>query len=206
MLSNEIFIQMHPYYEFILGYTSMPSKDWEKIEQYLVKRTIAPNELILKEGQICRHVYFLESGFMRYFVWRDGIDVSKFFTSPPYCFTSQRSFNQQTPSKENIEALEESIIWEMNRTDAYHLFKIPSWVEFVRKLTQEVQFFTEEILEDLQNETAENRYRKMLEEGDILLEKVPLKHLASYLGIAPQSLSRIRKKLTINNLQSRSLT
>ena len=65
---------------------------------------------------------------------------------------------------------------------------------FTRKLVQEVQFYTEQILVEIQNDTAEQRYLKMIEEQSILLQKVPLKHLATYLGIAPQSLSRIRKK------------
>jgi hypothetical protein len=76
------------------------------------------------------------------------------------------------------------------------LYRLKSWTEFARKIIQEVQFFTEEILEALQTETAEQRYEKMLKNNPMLLQSLPLKHLASYLGIAPQSLSRIRKKMT----------
>jgi len=84
----------------------------------------------------------------------------------------------------------------MKREDAYKLLKIEAWSTFIREIIQEVQYNTETILEDLQNETAEERYSKMLEEKSVLLNRVSLKHLASYLGIAPQSLSRIRKKIT----------
>ena len=83
----------------------------------------------------------------------------------------------------------------MKAEDAEKLFKLNSWSTFIRKLVQEVQHFTEEILGEIQNRTAEERYQDLLESGHIYLQKVPLKHLASYLGIAPQSLSRIRKKL-----------
>jgi hypothetical protein len=72
---------------------------------------------------------------------------------------------------------------------------LPSWNLLARKVTQEVQFFTEQILEDLQNETAEARYRHLLENQPDLLQRIPLRFLASYLGIAPQSLSRIRQKI-----------
>ena len=186
---------MHPFRKFIHNYTFVSNTDWEKIESCLERKVFNTGDLILEEGKICRNIYFLESGFLRYFTWRDGNDVTKFFTKPPYCFTSQRSLNQQIPSNESIEALEESVVWIMTKEDADQLFEIKSWSIFVRKLVQEVQFFTQEILEDLQNKTAEDRYREMLINGDVLLEKVPLKHLASYLGIAPQSLSRIRKKI-----------
>ena len=83
----------------------------------------------------------------------------------------------------------------MTFEDTYRLLKITNWSNFIRELIQEVQSFTEEILEELQTETAEIRYRKMLESNNNLLQRVPLKHLASYLGIAPQSLSRIRKNI-----------
>lgn len=186
---------MHPFLQFIRQYTPMSNADWQQVNACLQKRTLNAGDCILEQGKICRHVWFLESGFMRYFILTRGNDVTKFFTNPPYCFTSQRSLNTQMPSTENIEALEESVIWQISSTDVNRLFELPSWAAFVRLLVQEVQFFTEEILIDLQNETAEARYLRLIEEGSPFLQKVPLKHLASYLGIAPQSLSRIRKKI-----------
>lgn len=175
----------------------MPEADWVQIERHLTKKTFEKGELILKEGEVCQHIYFLESGFLRYFVWKEGDDISKFFTSPPYCFTSQRSLTQKIPARESIEALEDSEVWMMKAEDADALLNLNSWSTFVRKLVQEVQHFTEEILEEIQNRTAEDRYKELLESQHEYLQKVPLKHLASYLGIAPQSLSRIRKKLLL---------
>ena len=73
--------------------------------------------------------------------------------------------------------------------------EVKSWNTFVRKLIQEVQYFTEKILEEIQTETAEKRYEKMLKNEPLPLQRIPLKYLASFFGIAPQSLSRIRKKI-----------
>jgi len=188
---------MHPFRQFIQNYTTLTPADWALIESCLSQKEYNPNDLILEEGKVCSKIYFLESGLLRYFTWNDGIDMTKFFTQPPYCFTSQRSYNLQIPSAESIEVLEKSIVWEIARIDAERLFKLASWSTFVRKLIQEVQFFTQEIMEALQSQTAEQRYRQMLHNNDPLLQKVPLKHLASYLGIAPQSLSRIRKKMLV---------
>lgn len=195
---------MHSFRSYILQYTSLPPRDWEVIATCLARKVYPKGSLLLEEGKICRKLYFLESGFMRYFVNRDGKEVSKYFTEPPYCFTSQRSLTNNMPAQESIEALEESIVWEMTREDAFRLLeKLPTWSTFIRKLIQEVQYYTEIILEELQNQTAEERYLRMIDEQDILLEKVPLKYLASYLGIAPQSLSRIRKRFY---QQQRNLT
>lgn len=160
------------------------------------KRVIPKKYNILEEGKICKSLFFLESGLLRYFVLKDGKEVTKFFTIAPYCFTSQASFNSRKPANESIQSIEESVIWETSFKQNEELLKLESWNSFARKITQEVQFFTEEILEDLQSETAENRYRKLLQNQPELLNRIPLKYLASFYGVAPQSLSRIRKKLT----------
>ena len=76
------------------------------------------------------------------------------------------------------------------------------WNTFIRKLIQEVQYYTETILQEVQTETAENRYKKMIEQQPELLQRLPLKYLASYFGIAPQSLSRIRKKILAEAFRS----
>lgn len=185
---------MHPFRAFIEKYQKLSEPEWEEIKSCLVLKTYPKNTLILESGKICSKLYFLEQGFLRYYLWKDGNDVTKFFTEAPYCFTSQRSFTNNIPAEENIVAITEAVLWEMNKTDAFQLLKYQNWSEFIRKLIQEVQFFTEQILEEIQNHTAEERYVKMLEENNPLLTKAALKDIDSYLGIAPQSLSRIRKK------------
>lgn len=185
---------MQAFKRFVKKYQAISDQDWAEIEQCFRLRKVLKNELILEEGKICRNLYFLESGLLRYFLLKDGVEVTKFFTIAPYCFTSQTSFNSKTPAKESIQAIEDSIIWETTFEENNKLLELKSWNLFARKLTQEVQFFTEEILEELQTETAENRYLKMLKTQGDLLQRIPLKYLASYFGIAPQSLSRIRKK------------
>ncbi len=181
---------------FIERYIDLPEKDWKQISACFEKRIIEKDEILLREGRICRHLYFVESGLLRYFFFKDGNDITKFFTIAPYCFTSQVSFNKEKPATENIQALEKSIIYQASLKQVNDLLELKSWTIFVRKLTQQVQFYTEEILQEIQTETAETRYLKMLKNNPQLLQRIPLKHLASYLGIAPQSLSRIRKKIT----------
>ena len=182
--------------KFIQNYTSLPTDEWKQIVECFEKRIIEKDEIVLQEGKICKNLYFVETGLLRFYINKDGNDITKFFTEAPYFFTSQASFNAQKPSTENIQAIEKSVVWQISYEQANDLYKLKSWTDFARKIIQEVQFFTEEILEELQTETAETRYEKMLKNSPILLQRIPLKYLASYLGIAPQSLSRIRKKMT----------
>lgn len=181
--------------QFMEKYTALPAGEWMQIANCFEKRMIEKDELLLEQGKVCRHLYFLESGLLRFFTFKDGNDVTKFFTDAPYCFTSQASFNAEKPATENIQAIEKSVAWQIPLKQTNDLLALKSWADFARQITREVQFFTEEILEELQTETAEFRYEKMLRDSPALVRRVPLKHLASYLGIAPQSLSRIRKKM-----------
>lgn len=181
--------------KFIENYTLLPTDEWKQISVCFEKRMVEKEEIVLQEGKVCRHLYFVESGLLRFYINKDGNDVTKFFTEAPYFFTSQASFNSQKPANENIQAIEKSVVWQITYYQVNELYKLKSWTDFARKIIQEVQFFTEEILEELQTETAEFRYQKMLKNNPELLQRIPLKYLASYLGIAPQSLSRIRKKL-----------
>lgn len=181
--------------EYIQKYTKLTSEEWRAIADSLSCKTLQVEEILLREGSICRHLYFLESGLMRYFIVRDGKEVTKFFTEAPYCFTSQFSFTKELPANENIQAIEKSVVWQMSLQQANKLLEGNGWNTFVRKLVQEVQYYTESILLEIQTETAENRYAKMIRNNHTLLQRIPLKYLASYLGIAPQSLSRIRKNI-----------
>ncbi|TAE22634.1 MAG: Crp/Fnr family transcriptional regulator [Candidatus Kapaibacterium sp.] len=186
---------METFRHFIENYTSLSNTEWEQISRCCEKRIVEKGEVLLEQGKICKHLYFLERGLLRFYIFKDGNDITKFFTASPYCFTSQVSFNMQKPATENIQALEKSIVWQISAQQVNELFELKGWANFARKITQEVQFFTEEILEDIQTETAEYRFKKMLETTPKLVQRIPLKHLATFLGIAPQSLSRIRKKL-----------
>lgn len=186
---------MHPFHQFINQYVSLKTSDWLQIEEKISMSHIEKGEHLLREGQICRYLYFLEKGLLRYYIQKDGNDITKFFTDAPYTFTSQLSFIKRVASGESIEAIEDSIIWSISLDAANELLSIPAWSEFIRKLILEVQGYIEEILTDTQTKTAQERYSILLQKNPFLIQRIPQKYIASYLGIEPQSLSRIRKKL-----------
>ncbi|MFK7972058.1 MAG: Crp/Fnr family transcriptional regulator [Bacteroidia bacterium] len=186
---------MHPFHRFIHSYVNMSTETWQQVEGCIVYKALSKGEVLLKTGEVCRHLYFVEEGFLRFFIWKNGEDVTKFFTEAPYVFTSQRSYLTASPATESIQAITPCTMWMMTKEDAEALNVIPSWNEFTVKIKGEVQFFTEEIYTDIQTRTAEERYRYLLEKRPALIRNVPQQYIASFLGIAPQSLSRIRKKM-----------
>ena len=145
------------------NYTSLPIDEWKQIFECFVKRIVEKDEVILQEGKVCKHLYFVESGLLHFYINKDGKSISNFFTEAPYFFTSQSSFNAQKPATDNIQAIEKSVVWKISYKRANDLYTLKSWTIFARKIVQEVQFFTEEILQELQTETAESRYKKMLQ-------------------------------------------
>jgi CRP-like cAMP-binding protein len=185
---------MDTFRKFIEQYVTVPNAEWIIISQAFERKEFARNEIILSEGKICRHFYFLDKGLVRFFSNSEGKDITKFFTVAPYCITSKNSFRNQIPSQESIQALERAVVWQTTLEKSEPLLDLKSWNTFTRKFVHEVQSYTEELMMQIKTETAEQRYRKLLEKHPAIIQKIPLKHLSSFLGIAPQSLSRIRKK------------
>lgn len=179
---------------YMKNYVPVPVTEQETILRAFTVQTVRKGETLLQEGQVCRHLYFLENGLLRFWTQKKDKEFTKYFTIAPYLFTSQQSFITRQPCKESIEALEDCTVWKMTNEAANELLALECWNTFIRKIIQEVNGYTEDLLEAMQSQTAEERYRQMLGQNPALLQRIPLKHLASYLGIAPQSLSRIRQR------------
>lgn len=183
---------------FIESYIKLTDEEWQSVEQLFVRREYKKNEIILQVGNVCRYFYFLESGLIRFYYIVDGDDITKTFTIAPYCFTSKTSFRKQVAANEGIQSLEKTVVWQISFEHYKKLEALNSWNIFIRKLLNEIQEFSDKLFLETKTMTAEERYIKILEEYPReLVEKIPLKHLSTFLGVAPQSLSRIRKK--INN-------
>jgi len=185
---------MTPLKQFIEKYTDLTTRDWELIENSFDRKEIMKDELILSEGEICRYFYFLEMGLVRFFIHHEGEDLTTYFVDAPYCFTAKESFHEKVPSKENIQALSKCVIWRTTLEKIQVLSGLSSWERFTRNFIHEVQGYIEHLMITGKILSAEERYLKLLEAHPDLTERVPLKYLAGFLGIAPQSLSRIRKK------------
>lgn len=187
--------------EFIQNYTKLTDSEWYSIKLLFESKEFNKYEIILEEGKICRYFYYLESGLIRFYNTIDGLDFTKTFTIAPYCFTSKISFRNQTASNEGIQTLNKTKVWQLSNDNYKKLEELNSWNIFMRKLLNEIQEFSESFYLDIRTMTAEERYLKILKEySNDLIQKIPLKHLSSFLGIAPQSLSRIRKKIQENEL------
>ena len=166
------------------------------VEKYFTVKSLPKGELWIEEGQYCNHIAFINKGILRIFYDdQDGNEISCFFMPENNFISSYTSFLTLTPTKENIEAVDDVELLVINRENLEKLSKEVPKVEIWRRVIAENLFILlERRISMLQSKTAQERYENLIKEnGDILL-KVPLQYTASFLGVTPQHLSRLRKK------------
>jgi len=146
-------------------------------------------------GHTCRTVYVLMQGLMRIHYNKDGTDITESFETAPAVVARVESLFSGRPSRKGIQALETSHWVAISASRLFDLYDVhPSVERLFRKVFEEGYVKTVNRLESLQFNTAEERYRQLLEEHPEIVQRAPLKHIASYLGITQVSLSRIRAK------------
>jgi len=169
--------------------------EWKDLQDFIEQRTLKKYSFFLKEGEICNSIAFVNKGLLIYYrSLENGNETTTDFAFTGDWVTDNRSRLNHSPSFLNIKAIEETellIIPERNLSKCYDL--IPKLEKLGRVLIEQafVKIARQSI--DLQTLSAGERYYKMLHEYPEIFQKVPLHHIANYLGIAPKSLSRIRK-------------
>lgn len=153
------------------------------------------NYMLLKQGRICNHLWFLEQGVVRYF-YRDerGRETNVWFSIDQDMVTDAPSFLNQTPATSGIQLLEDSELYSITFSDLHSLLlahhEIALWG--LRLVASTYMLQIEDRLGDLQFLNAAERYHKLLAQFPGITQRVSLGHIASYLNIAQETLSRIR--------------
>lgn len=157
--------------------------------------SLKKDEYFLEIGQKCNEVAFVKTGLLRIFYPNDkGEETTCYFPLPGEFVTSFSSFTAQTPSVESIQAILPSEIFVVTKQDLETLYqKLPASQELSRKTAENVAMIMEKRIALFLNNSADERYQFLLKYNPILIQTVPLHYLASYLGVTPQHLSRLRK-------------
>ncbi len=152
--------------------------------------------VLLKEGQVSSEVYFVVDGCVRQYYLVDGDEkTSNFFTEEQWVISMQ-SFGQNKPSDHFMDCCMDSSLVVGNREKEEDLYrKYPKFETVSRKVMEKVFAEQQEIMSSYSTDTAEQRYLKLLESRPDLFQKIPQYQIASYVGVKPESLSRIRKRL-----------
>jgi CRP-like cAMP-binding protein len=154
-------------------------------------------ELLLGEGDVCKHVWAVLSGATRAFHYVDGAEITSRIIMPYHIIISVGSFYTQTPALESIEVIEPAILAYLSRNQLEKLYvQFPSLNTMVRKITEYYFYMSEKRLYMLRKQKAVDKYKYFLDEYPGLINAVPLKYIASFLGMNQETLSRVRKKIS----------
>ncbi len=179
----------------ITHYYPLSTEAKNALQHCFEKVMLAKNEYLLNEGQVCRHLYFLEHGALRGFYNLDGKEITHWFGFENDFVTSFHSFTTREPAVENIQLLEGSILWAISKDTVADLFNQYHEIERLVRIAYEKYYIRlEERFVNAQFKTARERYENLLQQTPHILERVPLGCVASYLGISQETLSRIRSQ------------
>jgi len=154
------------------------------------------NEFLVREGAISRNLYFVVSGYLRCFYIDDGNDITTQFATTKDFITSFESFLNNEFSKENIQCISDCILLSISRDGYEQLYQeVLNWPMFCKSVYESHIIKLSQRANTLQNLPASKRYLNFLNAQPNIALNTSVKHLASYLGIKPQSLSRIRKEI-----------
>jgi CRP-like cAMP-binding protein len=170
--------------------------DWAMIEQLGVIKKLRKHQYLLQEGDVWRYNAFVCSGCLRrYQVDDKGVEHISYFSIENYWTGDRESLLSGQPAKSNIDAIEDSTVL-LFTIDNFDLIKnkIPAFKDFVNLLLDRSFVVSQNRIHSFISQTAEEKYAGFLKNSAHLANRVPQHMIASYLGISPETLSRVRKQ------------
>ncbi len=187
---------MEAFNNYIKQFPHYTPKVFELVLPFLSVKTIEAGDFLLQQGKICRNIAFIEEGLLRLYYLIDGKEVTNCFCKENTITTSYISLITQKESEITIQAIEDTKLIILPYSALLNLYEKDLFWQQVGRLAAETEFITTEghnrFLRDL---SATEKYKQIIENENDLLQRVPLNYLATYLQIAPETLSRIRKKI-----------
>ena len=167
------------------------------VEAFQTYKSLKKNEKLIQPGQNASYLAFIQKGTFRvYFYNESGIEITTWFSFAGMMVTDLLAFYKEAPASFYVEAIEDSAIAIIYKTQLELLYQqYPEYQQFGRGFAERGMVKLMERMLSLQTKTAEMRYKELLQKP-VFMQKIPLKYLATYLGITDTSLSRIRKQVS----------
>jgi len=174
----------------------LTDKDCQLFEPYLKTRQLGAKELFLAEGKVCLEIGFVNKGCFRTYYLADGKEINTHFVFENQFVGDYDSFISARPGKYFIQALEDAEIVTFNLAALQNAYdQSQNWERFGRMMAEHSFKLTTQRVESFLFLDGEQRYLALLEQQPELLSRIPLYHIASYLGLERESLSRLRRKI-----------
>ncbi|RKR14484.1 CRP-like cAMP-binding protein [Maribacter vaceletii] len=177
--------------------SKLTDADWKIFSSKLKKHEIKKGDALLRAGDVERYLSFIVEGSARIYIPKIENDVTVGFVYENEFVSSYASFLTKETSTFQIEAMSATVLWRLTYTDLQDIYKETENGNTIGRVTAETLFLTKSKREEsLLTQSAEERYTRLFKERPKLIKEIPLKYLASYIGVTPQALSRIRKRIS----------
>jgi CRP-like cAMP-binding protein len=180
----------------ISAYVSLNNKDISIIEQLFAKKELKKNEYFLQPGKICNEFAFVDKGFLRHYISHEEAEETFYFSAENDFVCDYNSFIDRTPSIKYIAAIEHTTLYSISYINMQKFYSDVSTGERFGRLFLE-SIFSKAINHIISTHTddAEQRYLNFLKSFSHIQQRIPQYYIASFIGVTPQSLSRIRKRM-----------
>ena len=171
----------------------------ERLSSVLKEISIKKKEYLVREGQISSNVYFVTKGLIRaYHINEEGEEITNWFMKEGDVIFPVESFLEQTPSHEYIMALEDLTVLYISHRELQSIYKeLPEFNYHGRVLTEKYYMLSIRRERSLKRKTPIERYQLLLEQEPYLITRAPLQYIASYLGMTPEKISKVRANTAI---------
>lgn len=187
------------YFQYFHQRVPLTKEDEELIKNYLTVKKLRKKQYLLQEGDVCKFVAFVENGAMRlYRVNEDGSEHIVLFAMDGFFITDLYSFLTNEVSSYNIDAIEDSELVIITKSASDELQKLSSkYQQFVIQATSEAYIQLERRITSIISLSLEERYKEFTTNYPDIIHRIPQHMIASYMGLTPETLSRVRKRISI---------
>lgn len=174
-------------------YGALPPEEQGELAKLLERKELKKGELLLAEGQVSRHANFVYSGMLRQFYYKNGRDITEHFTCEGYFCCCLLSLFRQVPTHLMIEAIEDCVVYALDYRKLAELsYRRPRIAAFKSGMLEEFLIISQMKADSWRFETVKERYERFMREYPEAAKRASVNHIASYLLMTPESLSRIR--------------
>lgn len=179
--------------ELARKYSTMTHDELDILESVLVPMKFTKGEIILKEGDVCEHMYYVERGLTRQFYFKNGKELTEHIGVEHSIVMCIESLFKEKPTYLQLEALEPTLVYAMpkHRLEEVALHNVNIQILY-RKILEESLIISQVHADMLRFETAQDRYLKLCKQSPQVVLRAPLVYVASYLQMTPETLSRVR--------------
>lgn len=177
-------------------YTPLNASELEELKNSVDEKNYCKNEIIFAEGRVSDEIYFVTKGCVRLYYNVDGNEKTAFFYTEGQFICAGESYTYNTPAIENYQAIEPSKIFVFTKSKIEALLKkVPKFEVIARIATENELITSQKIIASFITKSAEERYIDLLNTQSDLFQRVPQQYIASFLGISPETLSRIKARV-----------